>query len=251
MKNNFRVILAIACLALAALACQAVTGGSANTNTNNAVPADTNVPSVNDVPPSTQPEASVSSSDVLFDDDFSAGRDQWGTGTDADSAVEYVDNALNIQVFKKNFVVWSYPNQDDYKNVHMEVTVKNNGTDANTAFGFKCDMQHPITDSHYYFAITPGGEYAIAKASLALDDVFLTNNDKWAKSDAITKNAPSYHIGADCGNGKLTLYVDGKQVASVDDSTYTSGGIALFAWSSKDATTTNVSFDDFKMTKLP
>jgi len=133
----------------------------------------------------------------------------------------------------------------------MEVTVINNGTDSNTAFGFKCDMQHPITDSHYYFAVTAGGEYAIAKASLALDDVFLTNNDQWAKSDAIAKNAASYRIGADCGNGKLTLYVDGKQVDSAEDATYTTGRIALFAWSSKDATTTNVSFDDFKMTKLP
>ncbi len=247
MKNNLRILLAIASLALAALACQAVAGGSANT----AVPADTVAPDVTTLPLPTQPAASSSNSDVLLDDDFSAGRDQWGTGTDADSAVEYVDNALNIQIFKKNFVVWSYPNESDYGNVHMEVTVINNGTDSNTAFGFKCDMQHPITDSHYYFAVTAGGEYAIAKASLALDDVFLTNNDQWAKSDAIAKNADSYHIGADCGNGKLTLYVDGKQIASVDDATYTSGGIALFAWSSKDATTTNVSFDDFKMTKLP
>lgn len=249
MKNNFKVLLAIASLALAALACQAVAGGASATNT--AVPADTVAPDATTLPEPTQPAASNSNSDVLLDDDFSASRTQWGTGTDADSAVEYVDNALNIQIFKKNFVVWSYPNESDYENVHMEATVINNGTDATTAFGFKCDMQHPLTDSHYYFAITAGGEYAIAKASLALDDVFLTNNDQWAKSDAIAKNAPSYHIGADCGNGKLTLYVDGKQIASVDDSTYTSGGIALFAWSGKDATITNVSFDDFKMTKLP
>ena len=84
-----------------------------------------------------------------------------------------------------------------------------------------------------------------------MDDVFLTNNDQWAKSDLIAKNAASYRMGADCGNGKLTLYVDGQQVASVDDMTYTSGGIALFVWSGKDATKTDVSFDDFKMTNLP
>ena len=248
MKNNLRILLAIASLALAALACQAVAGGSA---TNTAVPADTVAPDVTTLPLPTQPETSTSNSDVLLDDDFSAGRTQWGTGTDTDSAVEYVDNALNFQVFTKSFIVWTTPNDKDYENIHMEVTVINNGTDSATAFGFFCDKQYPIEDSRYYFAITPGGEYAIGKSALAVDDVILTNNGQWTKSDAIAKNAASYRIGADCGNGKLTLYVDGKQVDSAEDSTYTTGRIALFAWSSKDATTTNVSFDDFKMTKLP
>lgn len=251
MKNNIRIFLAITCLALAALACQAVSGAPVKPNQNDVVPADTNVPDVNILPSPTQPESSVSNSDVFFDDDFSAGRTHWGTGTDADSAVEYIDDALNFQVFTKNFIVWTTPNDSDYENIHMEVTVINNGTDSATAFGFKCDIQKFITDSHYYFAITAGGEYAIAKASLAVDDVFLTNNDEWAKSELIAKDAPSYRVGADCGNGKLTLYVDGQQIASVDDSTYTSGSFAVFVWSGKDAATTNVSFDDFKMTKLP
>lgn len=251
MKNNFRIPLAIASLALAALACQALSSAPASTQVPDVAPADTEAPDVNVAPTATQVEEPVSNSDVLMDDDFSGGRIQWGTGTDADSGVEYVDEALNFQIFTKNYIVWTTPNDNDYENVHMEVTVINNGTDSNTAFGFKCDMQHPITDSHYYFAVTAGGQYAIAKAALALDDVFLTNNDEWADSELIAKDAASYHIGADCGNGKLTLYVDGQQVASVDDTTYTSGGIALFAWSAKDATTTNVSFDDFKMTQLP
>lgn len=247
MKNSPRIFLAIASLALAALACQAVASGPANS----AVPAETSAPDVNVIPLPTQPETSSSNSDVLLEDDFSASRTQWGTGTNENRAIEYVNDALNFKIIKENYVVWSYPNENDYENIHMEVTVINNGTDPNTAFGFKCDMQHPITDSHYYFAITPGGEYAIAKAALALDDVFLTNSDQWAKSDAIAKDAASYRMGADCGNGKLTLYVDGQQIASVDDSTYTSGGFALFVWSGKNASATDVSFDDFKMTKLP
>ena len=248
MKKSLRILLAIASLALAALACQAVAGGSA---TNTAVPANTVAPDATTLPLPTQPETSNSNSDVLLDDDFSAGRTQWGTGTDKDSAVEYVDNALNFQVFTKSFIVWTTPNDKDYENIHMEVTVINNGTDSTTAFGFFCDKQYPIEDSRYYFAVTPGGEYAIGKSALAVDDVILTGNGQWTKSDAIAKNAASYRIGADCGNGKLTLYVDGKQVDSAEDSTYTTGRVALFAWSSKDAKTTNVSFDDFKMTKLP
>ena len=249
MKNNFRVFLAIACLALAALACQAVTSGPSNNNVPNVKPANTDAPDINIPSIPTQPKQTTSNSDTLFKDDFS--REQWGTGTDSDSSVEYVDEKLNLQIFTDSYIVYTYPNQKDYENIHMEATVINNGTDSTTAFGFFCDQQHPIKDSRYFFAITPAGEYAIGKSSLAQDDVFLTNNDLWAKSDLIAKNADSYRIGADCGNGTLTLYVDGQQVDSVEDSTYTSGGIALFAWSDKDAVTTNVSFDDFLMTNLP
>ena len=251
MKNNLKIFLAIASLALAALACQAVAGGPTNNNAPTVAPADTNVPDVNTLPPPTQPESSTGSSDALLDDDFSVSRIKWGTGTDKDSSVEYIDEALNMQLFTKNYIVWTTPNDKDYENIHMEVTAINNGTDSTTAFGFFCNQEHIITDSRYYFAVTPAGEYVIAKSALAVDDVILTNNGEWAKSDLITKNAASYRLGADCGKGKLTLYVDGQQVASVNDTTYTTGGIALFTWSGKSAATTNVSFDDFNMTKLP
>jgi hypothetical protein len=106
-------------------------------------------------------------------------------------------------------------------------------------------------DSFYYFAMTPAGQYAIAKATVDQSDVFLTNNDEWANSDLIPKNASSYRVGADCGNGALTLYVDGQQIASVLDATYTRGGVGLFTWSGEEATSTNVSFDDFEMKELP
>jgi hypothetical protein len=217
--------LAVAGLALAALACQAVTGGGGGTTP---------------VPP-------TESGKVLLSDNFSS--QQWGTGTDADSSVEYANEALQIIVFTKNYFVWSTPDDQDYQNVHMEVTVINNDTDSTTAFGLMCHQQ--ITDSGYYFAITPAGEYAIALSTVTQSDVFLTNNDEWASSDLIAKNASSYRVGADCGNGTLTLYVDGQQIASVSDSSYTSGGVAVFAWSGEEATSTNVSFDDFEMRELP
>jgi len=46
--------------------------------------------------------------------------------------------------------------------------------------------------------------------------------------------------------------VDGQQIASVSDTTYTEGQVALFVWSGEDTgLTTDVSFDDFKMERLP
>lgn len=185
----------------------------------------------------------------LLEDNFEGSDSNWGTGTDADSSVEYSDGGLRTKIFTQNYFVWSTPNDQDYENVHVEVTVKNNETDSTTAFGVLCHQQ-AVTDSFYYFVITPGGEYAIAKAALAQTDVFLTNDDQWAQSDTIAQNAASYRVGADCGNGTLALYVDGQQIASVSDSTYVNGGVGVLVWSGEEVASGDVTFDDFVVTKL-
>ena len=218
-KNLTKVVLAISSLALASLSCGAL--------------------------------SSILGGGSLLEDDFSSDSSGWGIGTDSDSAVEYLNGGLNMVVFTQNYFVWSTPDDVDYENVHIEATAVNNGTDPTTAFGIMCNQQ-VIENSFYYFAVTPDGRYAIAKAQTGLTDVFLTNNDDWASSDLIAQNAASYRIGADCGNGgTLTLYVDGQQIASVNDTAHGIGGVGLFTWSAEDATTTNVTFDDFVMTKLP
>jgi len=222
MKRKTEIIAVIVVLALAGLACNAVTGGGATP---------------------------TASSTVILSDDFSTAR--WGTGTDADSSIEYANNALQTIVYTKNYFVWSTPDAENYQNVHIEATVINNGTDSTTAFGIICNKQGSTSNFHY-LVMTPAGEYAIARAAEGQSDVFLTNNDQWASSEQIAQNAASYRVGADCNsNGTLTLYVDGQQIASVSDSTYTAGGVALMVWSGEEATTTDVSFDDFLMTQFP
>ena len=185
----------------------------------------------------------------LLEDDFSSSDSGWGTGTDATSSVEYSNGTLQMQVFTENYFVWSTPDAEDYENIHIEATAINNNTDPSTAFGILCNQQ-VVDDSFYYFAVTPAQEYAIVKAAVAQTDVFLTNDDQWAKSDLIAEGASSYRVGADCGAGRLALYVDGQLIAEVNDSTYTNGGVALFTWSGEDVPSANVSFDDFVMTKL-
>jgi hypothetical protein len=209
-----RVFLAIGCLALAAMACSALSG--------------------------------LGGSGAILQDDFSS--EQWGTGTDADSSIEYSNGALQMLIYTENYYVWSTPNDERYENVHIEVTAINNNTDPTTAFGVMCHQQ--VTDSGYYFAITPAGQYAIAKNTVTEKDVFLTNDNTWEYSDAIPANASSYRIGVDCGNGTLALYVDGQLVDSVSDSDFTSGGVALFTWSGEEVPSADVSFDDFIMTRL-
>ncbi len=238
MKRNIRLLLAVTILAFATLACKAITGGGN---------ADGGGDGGNGGNGGNNTATATASPKVLLSDNFSSPK--WGTGTDTNSSVEYANNALQVIVYKTNYFIWSTPNTNTYQNFHAEVTVTNNGTDSTTAFGIMCDQQD-VKNNFYYLAMTPAGEYAIVKAAEGQKDIFLTNNDAWAASDKIAKDASSYRVGADCGSGTLTLYVNGQQIASVSDMSYTSGGVGLFVWSGENAKTTNVSFDDFLMTDL-
>jgi len=191
----------------------------------------------------------VNENNILLQDDFSTNQDAWGTLTDTKSSVKYENDSLHMLLFEKNYVIWSRPNDEDYGSVHVEVTAINNDTDSTTAFGIVCYQQSEDW-SFYYLAVTPAGEYAIIRATDGKDDVYLTNNGKWASSNLIKHNAASYHIGADCGGGTLALYIDGHQIASASDSTYSPGHIGLFTWSGENIASADVSFDDFLLTSL-
>lgn len=244
MNRNLQSAVPMAGLLLAALACQTISGVDTSTPlptpTTVVLPTETRTPQPTETPSSTD--------EVLLSDDFATNR--WGTGTDADSAIEYANGALQFIVFTQNWFTWSTPNDEIYQDVHLEVTAINNGTHSTTALGIMCNQQS-ADNSYYYFAITPSGEYAIALAAEGEPDFFLTNDDQWASSDRIEQSAASYRLGADCANGTLALYVDGEQIDSVSDTTYASGGVALFVWSGEEADTTDVAFDDFLMTQLP
>lgn len=185
---------------------------------------------------------------TLLADDFSDSDSGWGTGTDGDSAVEYEDGVLRMTAFKEYYFTWSTPDEEDYQDVHMDVTVNNESGDTLVGFGVLCNQQ-VVDSSFHYFVVTTLGEYAIARAEIGKEDLFLTNNDDWTKSASIPAGAGTYRIGADCGAGALTLYVNGVEIDSVSDPTFKEGGVGLFIWSAEEPSGT-ISYDDFVMTAL-
>jgi len=178
-------------------------------------------------------------------DDFSSDSSGWGTGTDDSSSVEYANSGLQMIVYTPFYVTWSTQSPDSYENVHIEANVKNESTDPEALFGIVCNEQG-TTQSFYYVGVSPDGYYAFIKSAVAQDDVFL----KEGTSELISISSGSVRLGLDCGGGVLTLYVNGQQVDSVSDSTYTSGVVGLFAASDDQNSGTNVTFDDFVVTKL-
>jgi hypothetical protein len=178
-------------------------------------------------------------------DDFSSSSSGWGTGTDSSSSVEYTNGGLQMIVYQPFYVTWSTPDTTSYENIHIEASVTNASTDPKAVFGIVCNEQGS-TNSFYYVGVASDGYYAFIKSSVAADDVYL----KEGNSDVISSAGTSMRIGLDCGNGSMALYVNGQKIDSVSDSSYTSGVVGLFAASGEQDSGTNITFDDFEMTKL-
>ncbi|MBI5842780.1 MAG: hypothetical protein HZB19_22030 [Chloroflexi bacterium] len=181
---------------------------------------------------------------ILRDDFSNSLTGTWGTGTDADSSVEYANGGLQFIVYSERYITWSNPDSETYENVHVEVTAKNDSTDRLAVYGIICDEQ--VTQSFYYIGVASDGYYTISKSAVAQDDVSLTSGT----STLVPADSTPFTIGADCGNGTITMYINGQQVASVQDSTYTNGKVGLFAGSNDTPNSVNVTFDDFVVTAL-
>src|SRR5215471_17407649 len=95
-------------------------------------------------------------SSALLQDNFESKAQNWGVLSDDKSSIQYSDGGLHMKVFKENYFIWSTPASEDLSNIHIEVTVKTNATDPTTAVGIICDQQ-VVNDSFYYFAAAPDG----------------------------------------------------------------------------------------------
>jgi hypothetical protein len=181
-------------------------------------------------------------SSSLYKEDFSSKTNtDWCVDSDTTSSSGFDSGEYFFKVQRANWFVWCNPDQK-FDAVHIEVNTKNAGSTDDTVFGILCHYQD--NGDFYYLGITSGGLYTI-RLYINKDETTLAEDS----SDAIKAAAASYKLGADCGNGGLVLYVDGQQVASASDTTYTNGDSGLFAWSG-DQVPAEIRYDDFVVTKL-
>ncbi len=201
-------------------------------------------------PQETQSPLFTEDTNMILQDDFSTPNGGWGTMNDGNISVQYDNETLRIKILQPDSFILSTPNNTSYENIKVEATVINNNTDPNTMFGLMCHRQ-PTAQSFYYLAVTPAEQFIIVRIDDGALGAILTNDGQWGFSEIIPQNAPTYQIGAECAGGTLTLFVDGQEITSVSDSTYTNGAVGVVVSSAANATNTDVSFDNFMITHIP
>ncbi|MGQ0602675.1 MAG: hypothetical protein ACT4QE_13400, partial [Anaerolineales bacterium] len=185
---------------------------------------------------------------TLFSDDFSSDTGMWDTVDIVEGdgvSLDYQSGEYVNRIEKTN---WYLPGliEQEFNDSRLEVTARVTGAN-DVSFGLVCHYQDD--ENYYYAGIGADGYYAIIRTE-ANEDYYLTDatNNQWITSDLIVIDQPSYSVALECANGELKLSADGVLLASVQDETFTSGMVGVFA-RTFDNQPGEVRFDNFSATR--
>jgi hypothetical protein len=180
---------------------------------------------------------------ILFRDDFSKSNSGWDQA-DWDSGItDYGDGVYRMVVKVPSYDIWANPGQYFDGDVRVDVdATKISGEDDND-YGLICRYSgEPSSPSYYFFIISSDGFAVIGKVTAGSTEYI--SNEKMQPSDAIKQGNTTNHLRADCVGSTLTLYVNGQQVTSTSDSSFTGGDVGLIA-GTFDIPSTEIHFDNF------
>lgn len=207
-----KIILPLAALLLAALACQVFSEGGSDPS---------------------QPGK------TLFEDDFSDPTSGWNRVTTNKGQTDYADGVYRIFVNDSNLDIWSKPGRD-FQDVRIEVDVLKVGGERDNRFGIIC--RAVASDRFYTFVISSDGYYGIGKISG--QEYRLIGMEALQPSGAIRLGSALNHLRADCIGDTLTLYVNDQKLAEVRDGELASGDAGLIA-GTYETPGTDIRFDNF------
>jgi hypothetical protein len=163
------------------------------------------------------------SGSVLFQDDFAQPVTGWDRFMAAEGTIDYDAGGYRLLVNSPETNFWSTPHKN-FADTRLEVDAGKLGGPDENRIGLICRFTG--TD-YYFFMITSDGYYGIGIFS-GDKAVLLGQSEMQANSNIKTGLAVN-HLRADCVGNMLTLYVNGFQVASVQDATLKTGDIGLLA----------------------
>jgi hypothetical protein len=188
---------------------------------------------------------------LLFKDDFSSTSSGWDVVDGDTGSTSYQNEQYRIYVTQTQYDVWANPGLTTLPaDVRVEVDAsKASGPDVND-FGVICrytevgDQSNP-SYNFYYFMISSDGYAAIGKVKDSQQD-FIT--DLFSEPVPAIKLGETNRIRGDCVGNTLTMYVNGEQILSIEDSDLTGGDVGLLAGTFDEAGT-EILFDNFLVTK--
>ncbi len=197
--------------------------------------------------PTTLPEP-TSDPNILFQDDFSStssGWDQVRDVPDAPGMTDYDQDGYRIQVLESDTNYWANPGLSGLGDVSITVDAKKIGGLDDNDLGIQC--RYVDLDNFYYFLASSDGYYGITKVVDGSQE--LIGQDQLLPTDAIKTEADAVNtLRADCVGSSLTFYINGTQIASVQDTTFTTGDVGLMA-GTFDTAGTDILFDNFVVRK--
>jgi len=152
--------------------------------------------------------------------------------------MDYDGSGYRILVTARESNVWSTPHRE-FSDTRVEVDAgKLGGPDANR-IGLICRADG---DSHYFFIIGSDGYYGLG--IFTGGRAALLGQANMQASAAIIMGTAINHLRLDCSGNALSGYVNGVQVAQVQDQTLTHGEVGILA-GTFDEPGADIVFDNF------
>ncbi len=186
-------------------------------------------------------------SDVLFSDDFSDPNSGWDQAAWEDGLSDYGEGVYRMRVDTPNYDIWANPGQYFDGDVRVEVDATKVGGDDDNDFGLICRYSGtPDSPNYYFFIISSDGYSVIGKVTSGSTEYL--SSEQMLPTDAVKQGEVTNHLRADCIGNTLTLYVNGKSVATATDSSFVGGDVG-FVVGTFDVPTTEVTFDNLFVRK--
>ncbi|HET90555.1 MAG TPA: hypothetical protein ENN99_07440 [Chloroflexi bacterium] len=181
--------------------------------------------------------------EIIFQDDFSNSSSGWEVGNYDDGSVGYKEGAYFVTSTRTDFVMWGVANRSfDNCVIELDTTQVAAGPDHDNAYGVVCREQG--NGDGYYLRISGDGFYSIAKAEGGVFEALVD----WTESSAIKKGNATNRLRIECAGSTLAMYVDGRKLEEVQDSTFAAGDIALTA-TTYENNPTEIHFDNLVVSK--
>ncbi|MGH2582483.1 MAG: trypsin-like peptidase domain-containing protein [Anaerolineales bacterium] len=187
------------------------------------------------------PEVATQPQSERVFDDFSDPNSGWDIYTDADGSANYVSGEYVIEDIAGDIYYYALANLN-FDDVTMEVDVRILESTGANEIDLVC--RYTDIDNYYEFRIYEGGNAGIAKR---LNGEYI---------DLVAPAPSGYVLGEDparvsiqCEGPRLSLSVNGVEVASASDESFSTGGLALsvYAW---EGNRFAAAFDNFEASSL-
>lgn len=184
---------------------------------------------------------------ILFQDDFSKTNSGWDRADWNEGLTDYGNDVYRMAIKVPSYDIWANPGQYFEGDVRVEAdATKVSGEDDND-FGLICRYSgSPESPNYYFFIMSSDGYAVIGKVTDGVTGYI--SSDRMEFSNAINQGSTLNHLRADCIGNNLTFFVNGQQVVSTTDSSYTGGDVGIVA-GTFEIPSTEIVFDNFIVTK--
>lgn len=177
-----------------------------------------------------------------FKDDFSDPASGWGASSHETYVRGYQQGRYLMQIDVPQWFVWTTAGRT-YQDVEVEVKLRSEQV-ADNHYGVFCRYTE---GQFYYFAISTDGYYAIFFRNEDGELLPLTGQ-AMLRSSLIRTDGSENRLVAVCEGTQLTFYVNGEEVAQVEDETLDRGDVGMAAGTVRQGGTI-IWFDDLEVDK--